>query len=230
MASVKLHNDVEVLRVREKMYRRILIGRMDRGKISNGMMEAGLVTADQKRIKKKVSQMYRLTPHGVLYCLDTLDLSEDEIDLMAEQYASMFPRVFGRWKILKTSVGRSVYNKIQILSKAVFLDSSCTGQIPDIPLYELMSFVHTKYARSFESISEEDLTEQISYWFYTSMLYSPSPSNGARCMRQLQKTLGADPVLQGWYASFLKEAKSHYHGMFGAVAGSDIVKVILRGA
>ena len=96
MAKTHL-DDSSGIRTKEKEYRRLLVGRMARGKHTMGVLEAGLVIKDGKSYAKAPADQYRLSLHGILYCLDVLDLSDKQIDIMAEKYAKVLPMVFGKW-------------------------------------------------------------------------------------------------------------------------------------
>lgn len=85
MAKIQLFEDTEAVRVKEKEYRRMLVGRRDRGKKTPGLLDIGLVVNDGIRYTKGASNLYRLSLHGVLYCLDVLDMTEKEIDIMAQK-------------------------------------------------------------------------------------------------------------------------------------------------
>jgi len=170
MAKSKFSRDTSPIRSKEKEYRRLLIGREDRGKRSPGIIDVGLVTKI-KDYNRGPSSEYRLTPHGILYCLDVLDFNNDQIDLMVSKYASILPKVFGRWENLKQIIGDDVY-KIRLLSKGLTLDNTEIIKTSNIPFYELMSFITTKYRENFEYASEEQLSDQISFWFLPFSGYS----------------------------------------------------------
>ena len=104
----KLDLPEEGVRGREKEIRRLLTGRTDRGKRSSGALELGLITVDGGGSGSDSSpNRYRLSLHGILYCLDTLMLNENDMDKIASRYASALPRLFGRWDQLRwTSMGR----------------------------------------------------------------------------------------------------------------------------
>ncbi len=46
LAKIQLANNISALRTREKEYRRLLVGREDRGKHYPGLLELGLVVKD----------------------------------------------------------------------------------------------------------------------------------------------------------------------------------------
>lgn len=197
---------VPAIREQEKSYRRLLVGRTDRSKRSSGLMETGLVVrtkytreyADSAPHPKKGRPYYeyRLSLHGILYCIEALEPDNAEIDVMAIQYAGLLPMVFGRWRQIRSVLGADTYG-LRILASSIFLDGTDTS-----PLYELMSYIHTKYQKNFESISEEDLAEQISYWFYTHLLHT-NPGKLKRVMRR-------DAQLGSWYNNFVGEARQYY--------------------
>ena len=63
---------------------------------------------------------------------------------------------------------------IKLLANGLLADNPQIQVSPGIPFYELMSYVHIKYQRNFEHISEEQLSEQIAYWFYVKSTNSSS--------------------------------------------------------
>ena len=217
MAKIKFHNDISTIRTKEKEYRRLLIGRTDRGKHSPGVLDVGLVVKDGKSYKKgSPSDQYRLSLHGILYCLDVLNLNHKDVDKMVSKYASIIPKIFGKWEYLKSVIEDDVY-KLQILSKGLLLDNPNLIKDQEVPLYELMSFIHIKYRRYYESILEKDLAEQISYWFYTYLLYQRKTNkvkgNDKRIhlgVQKLQHVFDRDKELSDWYREFFKEAENYY--------------------
>ncbi len=105
---------------------------------------------------------------------------------MVSKYANALPKIFGKWEFLKSIIDDEVY-KLEILSKGLLLDNPETRKSPDNPIYELMSFIHIKYRRNFESISERELADQISYWFYIFLLYQRQSSKKIRTQTGIQK-------------------------------------------
>ena len=224
MAKIRFHDDISIIRVKEKEYRRLLIGRSDRGKFSEGILDLGLVVRDGKSLKKKTSDQYHLSLHGILYCFDILNLSHNDIDNMASNYAKVLPKIFGKWEFLKSIIEDKVF-KLQILSKGLLLDNPEIGKNSDNPIYELMSFIHIKYRKNFESISEEDLADQISYWFYTFILYQRSSSkitNKKTGTKTLQNIFQRDDELQKWYLEFFCEAENYYKKRLSTLKNSKI--------
>jgi len=55
LAKISIPNDITKLREREKIYRRLLIGRKDKGKHSGGILDLGLVVKDGKSLKTGIS-------------------------------------------------------------------------------------------------------------------------------------------------------------------------------
>ena len=147
-----------------------------------------------------------------LYCLDVLDFSHKDIDKMASKYSDVLPKVFGKWRFLKSTIEDKVF-KLEILSKGLLLDNPEIIKDSSNPIYELMSFIHIKYRKNFESISEHDLAEQISYWFYTFILYqrtSSKLSNTKTGTQILQDIFQKDDELKKWYREFFCEAENYY--------------------
>lgn len=211
MAKVKFANDTSKLRYREKKYRRLLVGREDRGKHTAGILELGLVIKDGKSHKKILADKYRLSLHGVLYCINALQLTEKEIDNSVEKYESILPKVFGKWDYLKSRIGHNIYT-IRLLAKGLIADNPQIITNSKTPFYELMSYITVKYHRHYESISETELANQISYWFYVNLLYQPysqknKPHEG---FERLDELFEDDSELRKWFYDFYKEAKRYY--------------------
>lgn len=212
IAKLKLNTkDVAMIREKEKHYRRLFLGRYDTKKKTGGMLDLGLV------VRKKAGpySKYRLSLHGILYCTDVMNPSNDSFDRMAKMYADVLPKVFGRWEEIKAIAGPDAY-KIRVLAKGLLLNNN-----PDTmeaqsgtPLYELMLFVHAKYAKRFESIAEAELAEQVSYWFYTFLLYyegiGPHAKSAKARINKMKKMMRQDRELFDWYGGFLVQASDYY--------------------
>ena len=222
MAKIKHPNDVSTIRTKEKEYRRLIKGRTDRGKHSSGIMELGLVVNDGQKFNKGYSDTYRLSLPGILYCLDVLNLSKKEIDQMAAKYAVFVPKLFGKWEFLKSIVDDDVY-KIQILARGLLLDNPELS-LEKSPLYELMSYLNFKYRKFYEFISEKDLSEQISYWFYTCMLYhnQRKGKNDLSGVEKLQAIFKKDKEIAGWYKEFFKESELYFKDRTKTLKNSGI--------
>ena len=224
MAKQKFHNDISAIRTKEKEYRRLLVGRTDRGKHSAGVLDVGLVIRDGKSYKKgSPSDQYRLSLHGILYCLDVLNINHNDIDKMTSKYANVMPKIFGKWEFLKSIIGEDVY-KLQILARGLLLDNPRLVKEKNLPLYELMSYLNVKYRRYFESISEEDLSEQISFWFFTFLLYQrKTPKNKKSSgIQKLKHVFERDNELKNWYEKFFKEAQEYYNERANILKNSGI--------
>ena len=74
LAKISIPNDISKLREREKVYRRLLVGRKDKGKHSDGILNLGLVIKDGKSLKTGIADKYRLSLYGILYCIDVMNL------------------------------------------------------------------------------------------------------------------------------------------------------------
>lgn len=221
MAKIRFPNDISTVRTKEKEFRRLIKGRVDRGKHSSGILDLGLVVNDGKKQSKGLSDQYRLSLHGILFCIDVLNLNENDIDQMAAKYSTILPRVFGKWKFLKSIIGNDVY-RIKILARGLLLDNPELSN-GKTPLYELMSFLNIKYRKFYESISEHDLAEQISFWFYTCLLYStPRKKTKMNSRKKLQTIFQKDFELKKWYMKFFKEAEKYYSDRINVLQKSGI--------
>lgn len=218
MAKSHLANDIAGIRVKEKEYRRLLVGRKERGKRTLGVLDVGLVVKDGKSNLRGESDLYRLSLHGILYCLDVLDLSQKEIDTMALKYSHVLPWVFGRWDYLKSYIGDKVY-QIRILASGMFLDNVQITKISKFPIYEIMTYISVKYQNNYEQIEEKDLADQISLWFYSHLLIPTKlgSSNTSVDLKKWNKIFSGDNELKKWFFDFLDETIKFYQDRFTTV-------------
>ena len=212
MAKIKFPDDDSKLRYREKKYRRLLRGREDRGKHTAGILELGLVVKDGKSYKKIPADKYRLSLHGILYCINALRLTEKEIDDLAKKYENVLPKVFGKWDYLKSHIKNDVYT-IRLLAKGLMADNPQILTDSKTPFYELMSYIAIKYHRHYESIAEADLADQISYWFYVNLLYHPYSKTEKHYVgfERLDDLFENESELKKWFTRFYKDAKRYYN-------------------
>jgi len=214
LAKVHLANDISALRTREKEYRRLLVGREDRGRHYPGLLELGLVVKDGFNLEKAPANKYRLSLHGILYSIDILDFDEVQMDKIAENYSSVLPKIFGKWKFLKRNEPKS-YNKLKGLARGLLLDNLTPSEGLADPINELMAYLQIKYHRKYENISEEELAEQISYWFYTALLISRPGKR--KPISKLKYILEKDQELFQWYYKFYREAKLFYEKRLASI-------------
>lgn len=220
LAKYRLPNDISALRTKEKEYRRLLVGRDDRGKHYSGLLELGLVVKDGFNFERAPSIKYRLSLHGLLYCIDIFDFAETQMDKIAENYSSVLPKIFGRWELLKKNEPRA-YNKLKGLAKGLLLDNLSMSENSDDPITELMAYVQLKYRRKYENISEEELAEQISYWFYTALLISRSSKR--KPISKLMEILDEDQELFQWYMKFYRETKLFYEKRLDSILSFSVI-------
>jgi hypothetical protein len=223
LAKISVSNDMSKLREREKIYRRLIVGRKDKGKHSDGILDLGLVVKDGKSFKTGMADKYRLSLYGVLYCIDALNIDKNEIDKLAEKYFKVLPKVFGKWEYVKSKIGDRVYG-IRLLASGLLADNPQIQVQQGIPFYELMSYVHIKYQRHFEHITEDNLAEQISYWFYINLLYQPiqKDSETTAGIHGLDKIFDDDAELKKWFVIFFKESKKYFYERYSILRKSEI--------
>lgn len=209
MAKIQRCYDAASVRAMDKDFRRLLIGRRERGKASPGLVDIGLVIAEQKIENGITLNSYRLSIHGILYCITTLELAEHEIDTLALKYSNVLPMVFGKWKYLKSIIGSNVYN-LQILASGVALDNIRTTSISNLPIFELYNYLNAKYQNYYESISENNLADQVSLWFFTHNLTMYLLNDGKHGLQTWKKIFQNDKELSLWFFSFLDETIAFY--------------------
>jgi hypothetical protein len=222
-AKISVPDDMSKLREREKIYRRLLVGRKDKGKHSDGILDLGLVIKDGKSLKTGIADKYRLSLYGILYCMDALNFDNNEIDKVAEKYFKVLPKVFGKWEYVKSKVGDRIYG-IRFLANGLLADNPQIQVQSGIPFYELMSYVHIKYLRNFEHISEDMLAEQISYWFYINLLYRPTQKDDVKItgIDGLNPVFDDNAELKKWFLVFFKESKKYYYERYNVLRKSEI--------
>jgi len=212
MAKVRFVTNNDKVRTKEKEYRRLLVGRTDRGVRSNGILDLNLVLVDSKTTKRNPGNKYRLSLYGILYCLDVMDFNEKEIDRIAKNYEVILPLVFGNWGLLKSTIGEHVYN-ISLLGKGLLFDNLHIIKIENTEFYELISYFNIKSNTRTESFNEEKIGELISLWFFITLLYFPNLKRKMKnkdTQKYLRKVLKKNGELNEWFSSFIKEAKTFY--------------------
>lgn len=197
------------VREKEKEIRRIISGRVDRCKRTPGILNLGIIekiTRDYGHITNE----YRLTLSGILFVIDGLELTDDEIDKMVQKHQDSLPLVFGIWDELKRELGKDVYN-IRLISSGLLLDNIQTELFTRGPMYELMNFLNIKYHKNFEHLTGHEFSEQISYWFYTSLMMSSTDTKRNNSLeKKFKKIFFNHPQLEKWYLNFIDEAKKYY--------------------
>jgi len=215
MAKIALHNDTVSIRTREKEYRRLLKGRKDREKYSPGILDVGLVLVDGKNYDRAPADVYRLSVHGLLYCLDVLEMTNKEIDTMAEHYSDVLPWIFGKWEFLKSVIGSDVY-RLKTLAGGIYLDNIQVTKLSKFPVFELLTYLSIKNQEHFELIEEKILSEQLSCWFYTH-LFLPSSSKSKTVESLKLKKIFEDNEIKKWYFKFVKESIKFYDDRFALI-------------
>ncbi|QMU54772.1 MAG: hypothetical protein GKS07_07730 [Nitrosopumilus sp.] len=223
LAKISVPNGMSKLREREKIYRRLIVGRKDKGKHSDGILDLGLVVKDGKSFKTGTADKYRLSLYGVLYCIDVLALENNEIDNLAKKYFKVLPKVFGKWEYVKSKIGSRVYG-IRLLAGGLLADNPQIQVQQGIPFYELMSYIHIKYQRNFEHIEEDNLAEQMSYWFYINLLYRPVQKDDTLTagIHGLDEIFDGDAGLKKWFIIFFKESKKYFYQRYSILRKSEI--------
>ena len=210
--------DLSSIRTREKDLRRLLVGRRDRGRKSPGVLDVGLVVAEKSRTKRN-SNSYRLSLHGILYCLDVLDFTQKNIDTMAIKYSKILPMIFGKWDYLKSIIGNDVY-RIRMLAEGLFLDNIHITKLSKLPIFEIITYLNVKYQDYYENIDEKKLADQISYWYYTTLLISSMNKKDEKNELARWKEIFNDKKLQKWYFDFIEETSKFYADRF------DFIKIL----
>jgi hypothetical protein len=213
MAQVKFATDNHKIRTKEKEYRRLLVGRTDRGKHSEGILDLNLILIDSKSTKRNPGNRYRLSLFGILFSLDVLDLSNAEIDQMAKNYEVILPKIFGKWDYLKKITGENAYN-LKLLGKGLLFDNPNIIDVKNSKFFELISYFNIKSNSLSQSMNEEIMGDMISYWYFITLLYLPdlqAKRKSEKTKGMLNHVLSNDKNLQSWFMSFLSEAQKFYN-------------------
>ena len=152
MAKIKFTIDADTIRTKEKEYRRLLMGRTDRGRFSRGLIDLDLVLSNT--VSSTRGKKYRLSLYGILFCLDVLQFEKDEIDKLAKNYKSSLPLIFGKWDFLKSLIGENVYC-IGLLGKGLLFDNLNIISIGDPKFHELISYFNIKSMNVTKSLNEK---------------------------------------------------------------------------
>ncbi|WP_238523163.1 hypothetical protein [Nitrosopumilus maritimus] len=209
------HSDISSIRTKDKELRRLVVGRRDRGRKTLGIIDVGLVIANTENLELDTSKKYRLSLHGILYCLDVLDFSKKEIDQMASNYSDILPMIFGKWDYLKSIIGDDVY-RIRLLTGGLFLDTVHITKISQTPIFEIITYLNVKYQDYYESIDENDLADQISYLFYAALLvpFTVNENDEENKTEKWKKLFEEDENLNIWFFDFIKETSKFYSNRF----------------
>ncbi|QUC65559.1 hypothetical protein NsoK4_04815 [Nitrosopumilus sp. K4] len=211
MAKIRFPNDIEKIRSKEKEYRRLLVGRTDRGRHSDGILGLKLVLIDSISTKRNPGNKYRLSLFGILYCLDRLHLEKFEVDKMAKNYAVVLPLVFGNWDLLKSIIGDNVYN-LSLLGKGLLFDNLHVLTIDNSEFYELIMFFNIKSNQLSQSLNETKIGELISLWFYITLLYFPNLKHEKKRKPSfmLKQIFKKRKNIEKWFLDYVDSAKKYY--------------------
>ena len=208
MAKSKFVKEPDKIRSKEKEFRRLFVGRKDRGKFSEGILDLDLVLVDEISTKRNPGNRYRLSIYGILFCFDALDLKKEEIDKIASNYSNLLPFVFGRWNFLKSIIGDNVYN-ISLLGKGIFFDNPNIIKINDSEFYELISYFGIKSNNVSGPLNEQKISELISLWFFLTLLYFPKLIE-KKNRSLLKKISKRDKEIHNLIKKFIDEAELFY--------------------
>ena len=189
---------------REKEYRRLFVGRTSGTRFLPGLLNSGLVTSKEDVYKNRKVTKYGLSIYGILFCMDGLKFSDSQIDQMLTNYKDLIPKIFGRWSDIKNEFGKKAYC-LRILSKGILFDFGGLEDQMYTPLYELMNYLNIKYRKNFDYIPDPDLAEQISYWFYSYLLFYVKNDQ-----KHFDFKWFNDHKLQKWFFQFGYDAKEYF--------------------
>jgi len=222
MAKIRYNTDTSKIRTKEKEYRRLIVGRKDRGYYSKGIEDFNLILVNNKS-KRNSGNKYRLSIFGILYCLDVMKFENDEIDKIAKNYKTLIPLVFGKWDFLKSEIGEFVYN-ISLIGKGLIFDNQNIIKIKNDEFYDLISYFSIKSNNLIESYNEKIIGELISLWFYITLLYFPRLLLKTKNNKKyIKKILKKDLVIQKWFLDFIAEAQTFYKQRSKILEGISIV-------
>jgi hypothetical protein len=177
------------------MSRRILEGRKDKGKMSPGLRELGIVII--KHPKK--NGVYQLTSFGLLYSIKKCHFSKNEFYQIAKNNKHIFPKIFKNTKYFER-------NKIPLKILETISDGKLgelnEQTISNIPYYEIMS-----YLRMFENekMGQVRFGDFVSLWFYTYLLLFLSGKKSKTVSIAWRLTIIENKDTLKWYSRFLKD-------------------------
>lgn len=208
LAKISHVLNVHSIRARDKIFRRLLVGRIDRGNIRPGVLDVGLVIKDG--FNENNSHLYRLSLHGLLYCFSIFDFTHKEIEKVVNAYSDYLPMIFNNWYVINKYFENSI-NVLQSIGTHYTFENDYTTKLSSLPFDEINRYIHTKYVNSYESILESDFANQISFWFFTNLPISHimSRNNIDVSISNWKYLFDEVPELKLWYFSFLTEIKNH---------------------
>ncbi len=223
MAKIRFANDFAKVRTKEKEYRRLLIGRKDRGKKSPGLLDLGIVMIDSKSYKRNPGARYRLSLYGILFCFDSLNFSKSNNDKLAKIYATLLPKIFGKWDFLKSIICDNIYN-IKWLGKGLYFENLENIDIRNKDFFELISYLYIKFSSNKEQFNEMTLSELISYWFFITLMYIPRLTDNKVKNSKLFLSLifQKDEDLKIWFMDFVNEAELYYKTRYHTLRGFKV--------
>lgn len=201
------------IRTLDKEYRRLLLGRIDRGKKNPGVSDIGLVVND--RTGQNNTNKYRLSICGILYIVSLANFNDNDIIKLTQNYAKHIPMIFGKWEYV-VSIFPNSFNLFKGLSSGIVFDNTYVNNISTLPFFEINNYVHTKYNMYYERIQETDLVEQISYWFYTNLPLHLIVTGTSKeiAITKWMELFGNDTELRKWYYSFIDEMYEFHNNRF----------------
>jgi len=184
----------------ESMARRIINGREDRNRLSEGLKGLSLVEIAQKN-RKTGTKKYKLTIHGLLYSICECNYTTKDWFNITKNDEDLIPWIFKK----------SDYLNLKKISLKL-LGSISRGDLARmdhmrnvaLPYHELNDFLMLK--SSFRKLSDIELAEFVSLWFYTFQLYIFWNENHKTAFPRWRSLMDDDFELKKWYLRFVKES------------------------
>ena len=183
----------------DRMVRRILSGRKDRGKISPGLIQDGIIIENDA--------MVSLSFFGIMYAIKLCNFNGKNLFKIAKNYEEILPYVFAKNAILSK-------NKISLIPLKIIADGkperlNLSMQV-SIPYQELYNYLNTFIPEM--AISDGSFRNYVSLWFYTYLLWDYTIKKKRK--RSWDKIISVDNEIKMWYSSFLLDAQKFYSNRF----------------
>jgi hypothetical protein len=187
----------------DSMVRRILVGRKDRGRISKGLVDYGLVERIRNTSNTDIRK-YKLTIHGLLYSSLESKYTSKQWYQIARHNEELIPHIFRQCDYLENN--RVTLNLVRSIANGEFprMDEMRTKPLP---YHEINDYLRIKFAKK---LGVSEFAEFIAFWFYTFQMYVFWAENKETCFKRWKKLVSSNAEINKWYSDMINEVLEFY--------------------
>ena len=186
----------------ESVARRLLVGRTDREKKTDGLVDLGVVSPT-KQNDQRASTHYDLTLYGMLYAIAICDFTDQELYKAAKRHHCMIPYIFDKADYLESKHVSLQLLKVITSKEIVKFNDTMTA----VPYHHLVNYLIISYPAP--KMFVDKFVHFIAYWFYTYLMLKLSDKNHV-ISKKWKRIVKDDSDIWDLYGSFLDEALSYY--------------------